>query len=218
MKTDQILGELVHKFLLEKKVETPFFTKSETKYNKYQEEPLEEIIKHFKGIMNILGMDLNNDSLKNTPKRVAEMYVNEIFSGLNYENFPKCTTNPNEFQFDEMVTVRNVKSMSVCEHHFVTIDGKAKISYIPKDRILGLSKFNRVVKFFSQRPQVQERLTMQIYWTLVYILGTEDVAVMLEADHMCVKQRGVEDNSNTVTTKLGGVFMESAVRNEFLKS
>jgi GTP cyclohydrolase I len=146
------------------------------------------------------------------------MYVEEIFSGLDYENFPKCTTVKNEFKMDEMITVSGIKSISVCEHHFVTIDGLCKIAYIPKDKVLGLSKFNRIVKFFSQRPQIQERLTLQIYEALAYILETENVAVMIEADHYCVKQRGVEDNSRTTTTKLGGVFKENEVRNEFLKS
>lgn len=213
MKKDPILGELVNQHLLKEKVETPFF---KTKKDPLSSPDIKKIEFNFFDTMTILGLDMNNDSLKDTPKRVAEMYVNEIFSGLNYANFPKCTTNPNEFGLDEMVTVRNIKSMSVCEHHFVTIDGKVKISYIPYEKILGLSKFNRIVKFFSQRPQVQERLTMQIYHALSYILGTENVAVMIEADHMCVKQRGCEDDSNTVTTKLGGVFKNADVRNEFL--
>lgn len=213
MKKDPILGELVNKHLLEKGAETPFFN---WKKDPLSSPDIKKIEFNFYDTMTILGLDMSNDSLKDTPKRVAEMYINEIFSGLDYANFPKCTTNPNEFKLDEMVTVRNIKSMSVCEHHFVTIDGKVKISYIPKDRIIGLSKFNRVVKFFSQRPQVQERLTMQIYYALSFILGTENVAVMIEADHMCVKQRGVEDESNTVTTKLGGVFKQVAVRAEFL--
>jgi len=172
---------------------------------------------NFKQIMEALGMNLLDDSLSDTPNRVAKMYVDEIFSGLDYDNFPKCTTTENKMRYDEMITMKDVKSISVCEHHFVTIDGKAKVSYIPKDKIIGLSKINRIVKFFSQRPQIQERLTVQIYHALSLILDTEDVAVMIEADHMCVKQRGVEDYSSTVTTKLGGVYKESDVKSEFLK-
>lgn len=216
MKKDPILGELVQQHLIKLEVETPFFTKERLSTQFVVDDKVKFIEEKFKSILEVLGMDLKNDSLKDTPKRVAEMYVNEIFSGLNYKNFPKCTTNPNEFNMDEMVTVRNIKSMSVCEHHFVTIDGKVKISYIPHKKILGLSKFNRIVKFFSQRPQVQERLTIQIYHTLSFILDTPNVAVMIEADHMCVKQRGVEDSSNTVTTKLGGVYKTPEVRAEFL--
>jgi len=216
MKTDLELGLKVHEFLKEKKVETP--ARFDNPINNQKEQDYFEIVGKFAGIMEILGLDLSNSSLIDTPPRVAKMFLNEIFSGLDYSNFPKCTTNPNEFQFDEMVTISNIPSMSVCEHHFVTINGKAKIAYIPNEKVLGLSKFNRVVKFFSQRPQVQERLTMQIYWALVFILGTENIAVMIEADHMCVKQRGVEQDSNTKTTKLGGAFKKSSVRAEFLKS
>ncbi len=216
MKTDLELGLQVHKHLHELGVETPLskndFSGKDIEFKK------NSIEAGFSDIMSLLGLDLSNDSLKDTPKRIAKMYMEEIFSGLDYENFPKCTTVKNEFKADEMVTVSNIKSMSVCEHHFVTIDGLAKIAYIPNDRILGLSKFNRIIKFFSQRPQVQERLTVQIYHALCFILDTENVAVMIEADHMCVKQRGVEDNSKTRTTKLGGVFKIPEVRAEFLNS
>jgi GTP cyclohydrolase I len=215
MKTDKELGFKIAEHLESKQLETPITLNSIFPDKTSQ---IKIISNHFKGIMDALGLDLNNDSLKDTPQRVAKMYVDEIFSGLDYDNFPKCTTVKNEFKMDEMITVSNIKSISVCEHHFVTIDGLCKIAYIPNDKVLGLSKFNRIVKFFSQRPQIQERLTLQIYEALAYILETENVAVMIEADHYCVKQRGVEDNSRTTTTKLGGVFKENEVRNEFLKA
>lgn len=183
------------------------------------EQRLSMIESSFEHIMGILGLDLRDDSLKDTPKRMSKMFINEIFYGLDYSNFPKCTTVENKMMYDEMITIKDIKSMSVCEHHFVTIDGHAKISYIPNEKILGLSKFNRVVDFFSRRPQIQERLTEQIYYSLVYILGTEDIAVKIDAKHFCVASRGVNDlNSITITTKLGGKFKGEKERNEFLNS
>lgn len=210
MKTDFELGIKVNQYLIEKGVETPMSNSNYT-----EKEKLEVIETKFKEIMQVLGLDLKDDSLIETPKRVAKMYVNEIFTGLDYHTFPKCTTVENKMKYNEMVTVRNISSLSVCEHHFVTIDGKAKISYIPKDKVLGLSKINRIVKFFSRRPQIQERLTEQIFHALCFILETEDVAVMLEGVHYCVKSRGVEDDSDTITTRLGGKFLDPVVRNEF---
>lgn len=173
---------------------------------------------HFGCIMELLGMDLTDDSLMDTPKRVAKMYTEEIFQGLNYAMFPKCTTVANKFSYDEMVVVSGISSLSVCEHHFVTIDGLATVAYIPADKVLGLSKINRIVKFFSRRPQIQERLTEQIYHALSFILGTENVAVKIKGTHFCVKSRGVEDTaSETTTIKVGGVFKEdSKTRAEFL--
>jgi GTP cyclohydrolase I len=167
--------------------------------------------------MQVLGLDLNDDSLVETPKRVAKMYVNEIFWGLDYEAFPKCTTVNNKMKYNEMVVERNVNVQSNCEHHFVVIDGLATVAYVPKDKVLGLSKINRIVEYFSKRPQIQERLTEQIFHTLQYILDTEDVAVLIDAQHYCVKSRGVEDTgSSTVTVRLGGGFKNHPeVRNEF---
>jgi GTP cyclohydrolase I len=142
-----------------------------------------------------------------SPSRVAKMYVNEIFWGLNPDNFPKCTAIENKMAYDEMVTVSDIKVMSNCEHHFVVIDGFAHVSYIPNKKVIGLSKINRIVDYFSRRPQVQERLTHQIFHTLCYILDTQDVAVVIDATHYCVKSRGIQDaSSRTSTSKIGGQF------------
>jgi GTP cyclohydrolase I len=214
MKTDKELGLKVNQFLKEKGVETPFRDDKKQSCEAYK-----NIADSFTEIMKNLGLDLTDDSLKDTPKRVAKMYLYELFTGLDYENFPKCTTVENKMRYDEMVSVSDISVLSNCEHHFVTIDGTAKVSYIPKDKVLGLSKINRIVDFFCKRPQIQERLTEQVYWALVYILGTEDIAVKINAVHYCVKSRGVKDvNSKTTTTKLGGGFKLPEVRNEFLNS
>jgi GTP cyclohydrolase IA len=180
-------------------------------------EKISKISIHFKEIMEILGLDLSDDSLRDTPNRVAKMYVDELFNGLDPANFPKCTTIDNKIDYDEMILVRDVKLLSSCEHHFVTIDGLANVAYIPKNKVLGLSKINRIVNYFSRRPQVQERLTHQIFHCLSHILGTDDVAVVIDATHYCVKARGVEDSSShTLTSKLGGIFRSnSSTRAEF---
>lgn len=169
-------------------------------------------------IMTTLGLDLQDDSLAETPHRIAKMYVDEIFSGLDYSRFPKITLIENKMKTDEMIKVQDIDLTSTCEHHFVTIDGKATIAYIPKDRIIGLSKINRIVRFFAKRPQVQERLTQQILVALQTLLGTEHVAVTITAVHYCVKSRGVMDSSSsTTTTALGGGFKKNpATRHEFL--
>lgn len=213
-KTDSQLGKLVQQELIKHGVETPMKKTS----NLEKDQVRNQIQGHFGTIMTLLGLDLEDDSLQETPRRVAKMYVDEIFSGLDYDNFPKCTTVSNKMGYNEMVTVDGISSLSVCEHHFVTIDGLAKVSYIPKGKVLGLSKFNRIVDFFSRRPQIQERLTEQIYHALAYILETEDVAVRIVATHYCVKSRGVQDSGClTTTTKLGGVFKSSEkTRLEFL--
>ncbi|PXZ06605.1 GTP cyclohydrolase I FolE [Gilliamella apicola] len=179
-----------------------------------------KIEEHFREIMKLMELDLSDDSLSETPHRVAKMYVDEIFSGLNYHNFPKITLIENKMQVDEMITVRDITLTSVCEHHFVTIDGKATVSYIPKDKVIGLSKINRIVEFFSQRPQVQERLTQQILVALQTLLGTVNVAVSIDATHYCVKARGIKDsNSLTTTTALGGGFKTNpSTRQEFLRA
>jgi GTP cyclohydrolase I len=182
------------------------------------EEKIETIAGHFREIMHTMGLDLNDDSLRETPHRVAKMYVREVFEGLNPRNFPKMTSIENKLNYDAMVTVKDISIISVCEHHFVTIDGKATIAYIPKNRVIGLSKINRVAKFFARRPQVQERLTKQIADCLTQVLDTEDVAVFIRAKHYCVVQRGVEDAaSETVTSDLRGAFREdNRTRSEFL--
>jgi GTP cyclohydrolase I len=211
-KTDPELGLKVHEHLVKMGVETPI-----NKRNIDRKDQIAGIEGHFTEIMRILGLDLTDDSLTETPKRVAKMYVNEIFWGLDYEAFPKCTTVDNKMKYNEMVCERNVNVQSNCEHHFVVIDGLATVAYVPKQKVLGLSKINRIVEYFSKRPQIQERLTEQIFHTLQFILDTEDVAVMIDAQHYCVKSRGVEDTgSSTVTSRLGGGFKtDPAARAEF---
>lgn len=169
-------------------------------------------------VVETLGLDLDDDSLAETPHRIAKMYVHEIFSGLDYRSFPKLALIENKMGADEMVKVRDIDLTSTCEHHFVTIDGTAKVAYIPADRIIGLSKLNRIVQFFGQRPQVQERLTRQILVALQTLLGTENVGVSIDAVHYCVKSRGIRDsNSQTSTTALGGCFRDNIhTRAEFL--
>jgi GTP cyclohydrolase I len=184
-----------------------------------RKDQITEIEKHFTDIMHIMGLDLTDDSLIETPKRVAKMYVNEIFWGLDYDAFPKCTAVDNKMKYDEMVVERNVNVQSNCEHHFVIIDGLATVAYIPNQKVLGLSKINRIVEYFSKRPQIQERLTEQVYHALQYILETDNIGVVITAQHFCVKSRGVEDTgSSTVTSKLGGVFKSDPnVRTEFMR-
>ena len=212
-KTDPELGQKIHEHLVKMGVETP--TKDSALDRK---EKIEVIEAHFNGIMRALGLDLDDDSLMDTPKRVAKMYVNEIFWGLDYDAFPKCTTVANKMKYDEMVVERNVNVQSNCEHHFVIIDGLATVAYVPNEKVLGLSKINRIVEYFAKRPQIQERLTEQVFHALCFILETDNVAVMIDAQHYCVKSRGVEDTgSSTVTTKLGGGFKtDAAARAEFL--
>ena len=178
----------------------------------------QQIEQHMTSIMTLLGLDLADDSLAETPHRIAKMYVDEIFSGLDYSSFPKITLIENKMGTDEMIKVQDIGVTSTCEHHFVTIDGKATVAYIPKDKIIGLSKINRIVNFFAKRPQVQERLTQQILVALQVLLGTDNVAITMTAVHYCVKSRGVMDaSSQTTTTALGGVFKSSAAtRHEFL--
>ena len=213
MKTDEQLGLQVKQFLIDKGVETPMVDNGLT-----DSEKIAEIKDKFTDIMNALGLDLQDDSLIDTPNRVAKMYVKEIFFGLDYKHFPKATTVDNKMKYDEMVIERNINVQSNCEHHFVIIDGSCHISYIPKNKVLGLSKLNRIVQFFSKRPQIQERLTEQIYYALSYILDTEDIGVIIEAAHYCVKSRGIQDvNSDTVTSKMGGCFKtDPEARKEFL--
>jgi len=216
MKTDKELGEKVHKHLYELGIETP--TNNIDKYNKI--EKLELIAEAHKDIMQLLGLNLQDDSLKDTPSRVAKMYVNEIFEGLSYDNFPRMQDMKNKFHADEMVIEDGIDVSSTCEHHFQNIEGTAKVAYIPGKKVLGLSKLNRIVRFYSKRPQIQERLTLQIQAALSFILETDDVAVEIKAVHHCVKSRGIEDkNCITTTRKLGGCFKKEAeARAEFLNS
>ena len=176
---------------------------------------MELIAKNFTEIMHILGLDLNDDSLKGTPERVAKMYVKEIFSGLNPANKPKIALFENKYRYKEMLVEKEITFYSNCEHHFVPIIGKAHIAYYSDGKVIGLSKLNRIVQYFAKRPQVQERLTIQIANELKTILQTEDVAVIIDAHHLCVSSRGVQDvNSNTVTSSYGGKFIDDKVKNE----
>jgi GTP cyclohydrolase I len=161
--------------------------------------------------MDVMGLDLNDDSLKGTPDRVAKMYIDEIFSGLNPKNKPKVALFDNKYRYNQMLVEKDITFYSNCEHHFVPIIGKAHIAYISSGKVIGLSKLNRIVQYYSKRPQVQERLTNQIAEELKFILGTEDVAVIIDAKHLCVSSRGVQDdNSATVTAFYGGTFNTSA--------
>ncbi len=182
------------------------------------DEKVLKIQAHFDEIMKVLGLDMTDDSLKDTPKRLAKMYVNEIFSGLDTENFPKITVIENSMNYDQMVCVQDIEVLSTCEHHFQPIDGFATIAYIPHKKVIGLSKLNRIVQYFAKRPQVQERLTKQVADCLVYILGTEDVAVHINAKHYCVIARGIQDTHSTTTTSdLRGSFKTRLeTRTEFL--
>jgi len=227
-KTDPELGLKVNAHLVDKGVQTPLNDGNTTIVlsdgNRYDLRLLDRttqidvIEAKFKDIMLMLKLDLSDDSLNDTPKRVAKLMVNEVFWGLDATAFPKCTAVDNKMGYDEMVIERNINVQSNCEHHFVVIDGFATVGYIPSKRVLGLSKINRIVEYFSKRPQIQERLTEQIYHAMAMILETDDVGVIIDAEHFCVKSRGVEDvGSSTVTTKLGGVFKsDPATRAEFM--
>lgn len=179
---------------------------------------IELIEKHFREIMHVLGLDLSDDSLMGTPHRVAKMYVKEIFSGLNPKNKPSVKLFENKYKYNEMLVEKDITFFSNCEHHFVPIYGKVHVAYISSGQVVGLSKINRIVQYYAKRPQVQERLTVQIANELKEILGTEDVAVIIDAKHMCVSTRGIEDiSSATVTSQFGGKFQNEQTKNEFLK-
>ncbi len=181
-------------------------------------EKIEIIQDKFREIMEVLGLDLTDDSLRGTPYRLAKMYVKEIFSGLNPANKPDVKLFENKYQYNEMLVEKNITFYSNCEHHFVPIIGTAHVAYISNGKVIGLSKLNRIVQYFAKRPQVQERLTMQIASELKRILQTEDVAVLIDAKHLCVSSRGIEDvNSSTVTAEYSGAFQNPDKRNEFLK-
>lgn len=182
-------------------------------------EKIERIAQKFGEIMDILGLDRSDDSLKDTPRRVAKMYVLEQFAGLNPLNKPEVTLFENRYHYHEMILERNITLHSTCEHHFVPILGVCHVAYFSSGEVVGLSKLNRIVRYFAKRPQVQERLTEQIAAELKKVLRTEDVAVYIDAEHLCVKMRGVEDShSSTATSHFGGAFQELAVRAEFLQA
>ena len=182
------------------------------------DDKLEIIEGHFKQIMLTLGLDLNDDSLQGTPHRVAKMYVNEIFSGLNPKNKPKISVFDNKYKYNQMLVEKNINLNSSCEHHFLPIMGRAHVAYISTGKVIGLSKINRIVDFFAKRPQVQERLTIQIANELKKILNTNDVAVVIEAKHLCVSSRGIQDESSTtLTAEYTGKFNDEKTREEFLK-
>ncbi len=212
-KKDPELGAMVYEILRVTNIETPL---SVNRIGR----PIngEQIRRHFEGILFELGLDLEDDSLSDTPDRIAKMFCREIFYGLDYNNFPACTTVENKMSYDEMIIVDNINTQSFCEHHFVSIDGISHVAYIPSQKVIGLSKINRVVDFFARRPQIQERLTAQIHAALCFILETQDVAVIIKATHLCVKSRGIQDaNSQTVTSKVSGKFRKvPEARAEFM--
>jgi GTP cyclohydrolase I len=196
-------------------IETPMRTDA---FDLNEDEKIAKIETHFAAIMDILGLDRTDDSLSGTPHRVAKMYVKEIFSGLLPENRPDIKLFENKYQYKEMLVEKNITFFSNCEHHFVPIMGKAHIAYISNGQVIGLSKLNRIVQYFAKRPQVQERLTIQIANELKKVLKTEDVAVMIDAVHLCVSSRGVQDiNSATVTSSYSGAFQDENKKAEFLK-
>lgn len=180
---------------------------------------LEEIKYHFSKIMEVLGLNLSDESLKKTPERVAKMYVNEVFRGLNENNFPKVSFFENTSGYHDMIVVDNITMYSYCEHHFVPFFGKVSVAYIPKDRVIGLSKINRIVQFIASKPQIQERLTVEIGEKLSELLKTDDIAVFIEANHLCVASRGVrDDNSVTKTNFFKGQFLRNKTKHNFFKA
>jgi GTP cyclohydrolase I len=202
----------VQQALIEKGLETPMIDNNLTREQKYQ-----KIKAAMTEVVETLGLDLTDDSLQETPHRIAKMYVDELFSGLDYAQFPKISVIENKMGVEEMVKVKDIGVVSTCEHHFVTIDGMAKVAYIPNKKVIGLSKINRLVMFFARRPQVQERLTQQVLVALQTLADTDDVAVMIDAKHYCVKARGVMDaTSETQTSAFGGKFKsDSVIRQAF---
>lgn len=187
------------------------------KENRTKQEKIAAIQGHFQSILEILELDLKNDSLRDTPKRVANMYVNEIFAGLDDSNKPKLSFFANEYNYDQMLLEKDISLHSTCEHHFLPIIGRAHVAYIPDSKVIGLSKINRIVQYCASRPQVQERLTINILEEMSTTLGTDDVAVWINATHLCLAVRGIKDrNSSTVTAKYSGKFLQKELRNEFL--
>lgn len=187
-------------------------------FDKTDAQKIAEIEEHIREVMLILGLDLTDDSLRGTPKRVAKMFVKEIFGGLNPERRPSASTFENNYQYGEMLVEKNIVVYSTCEHHLLPIIGRAHVGYISNGKVIGLSKMNRIVEYYAKRPQVQERLTMQIVQEMQKALGTEDVACVIDAKHLCVNSRGIKDiESSTVTAEFGGKFKDLEVRKEFLE-
>ncbi len=186
-------------------------------FEKSDEEKIAIIEEKFAEIMLALGLDLNDDSLKGTPRRIAKMYVKEVFAGLDPDNSPSASTFDNKYDYSEMLVEKDITVYSTCEHHFLPIVGRAHVAYFSEGKVIGLSKMNRVVNYFAKRPQVQERMTIQIVRHLQKVLGTDNVACVIDAKHLCVNSRGIKDiQSSTVTAEFGGKFKETAVREEFL--
>ena len=207
----EVIGDNHEMFSLKTPIRDDAFFKSD-------DEKIKAIEKHFTKIVDELGLDLNDDSISGTPYRVAKMYVKEIFSGLSPENKPKISLFENKYNYNKMLIEKNINLNSTCEHHFLPITGKAHVSYISSGKVIGLSKLNRIVNYYSQRPQVQERLTIQIYEELKKVLDTDSVMVVIEAKHMCVSARGIKDySSSTVTEMYGGDFNIYNKRDEFYK-
>lgn len=215
MGTDVKLGMKVHEHLVGLGLETPLVV-----YEPHElgEHAYNEVHAAQTRIMQALRLDMTDDSLIETPRRIAKMYCQELFTGLDYGNFPKCTTVENKMRYDEVVAEKGICVKSLCEHHFLPFMGNAVVAYVPNGKVLGLSKFNRIVDFFSRRPQIQERLTEQICASLQFILETDDVAVIIKAEHFCVKLRGIEDEQcTTITSKMMGKFRDNpALRQELL--
>ncbi|VFP83216.1 GTP cyclohydrolase I FolE [Candidatus Erwinia haradaeae] len=207
----------VHQVLVSYGLETPLRIQPHDIDNTNRKKKITE---HMTAIMYLLNLNLEDQSLAETPSRIAKMYIDEVFIGLDYANFPKITLIEHKIHIDEIITVRNINLTSICEHHFVMIDGQATVAYIPKNKVIGLSKINRIVQFFASRPQVQERLIQQILVALQIILDTQHVAVFIEATHYCVRARGIRDTtSTTTTTALGGLFKtNNETRQEFIRS
>jgi GTP cyclohydrolase IA len=211
---EQRINELIGDEHISTSIDTPLRLDA---FEKTDREKMEIIEHHFREIMLALGLDLTDGSLMGTPFRVAKMYVKEIFSGLHPDNKPKLNVFENKFGYNQMLVEKNITLHSNCEHHFVPILGKVHIAYIPADKIIGLSKLNKLVQYYAKRPQVQERLGLQIAAALKEALGTDNVAIYIDAKHLCVSTRGVKDEaSSTVTTVYSGVFEEANTRNEFL--
>lgn len=182
------------------------------------DEKITKITAHFEDILNTLGLDLTDDSIKGTPKRVAKTYVCELFGGLSLQKMPSLSTFKNSYAYDQMLVEKNIVVYSTCEHHLLPIIGRAHVAYFAKEKVIGLSKINRLVDYFSKRPQVQERLTMQIVGAMQETLQTEDVVCVIDAKHLCVNSRGIRDiESSTVTSEYGGCFKKESIRDEFLK-
>lgn len=185
-------------------------------FDKSDAEKMATIEKHFHIIMEEMGLDMTDDSLRGTPHRVAKMFIQEIFSGLNPANKPKISVFENSYHYDKMLVEANISFNSTCEHHFLPIIGKAHIGYVSNGKVIGLSKLNRIVDYYARRPQVQERMIMQIFNELKTVLDTEDVIVVVEAEHLCVSSRGIKDSSSyTSTIQYGGIFKEKETRNDF---